>query len=450
MKIYIVEDDRVLRTELMKLLNSYGYECAYSDDWQNIIQLALQESPDLILLDINLPLFDGFHICREIRKQSDVPIIVVTSRSTDMDELMSMNLGADDFITKPYNTQILVARIAALLKRSTHVPVSEEIEYKGVIFRPSKGLISYGADSAELTKNEMKILSVLLKNAGKIVSRDELMDELWQSDEFVDDNTLTVNVNRLRKKLGFVEGAILVDVLRQTTKSMNDDIADYRRMNTEYQDYIETWIHEIKIPISCIDLICENNKGEMASGVKAELSRIDGYVEQALYYARSTNLEKDYMIREIKLDQLVKGTLKKYSRQLIAAKATPIFDNLSQTVYGDPKWLEFILGQLIANSIKYKKETLTLTFSTREEQDNVLLYVSDDGIGIPESELPRIFEKGFTGTNGRSYAKSTGIGLYLCRKLCNKMHLSISASSASGQGTTIQITFPKDSRLLLE
>ena len=117
MKIYIVEDDRVLRTELMKSLNSYGYECAYSDDWQNIIQLALQESPDLILLDINLPLFDGFHICREIRKQSEVPIIVVTSRSTDIDELMSMNLGTDDFITKPYNTQILVARIAALFKK---------------------------------------------------------------------------------------------------------------------------------------------------------------------------------------------------------------------------------------------------------------------------------------------------------------------------------------------
>lgn len=257
-------------------------------------------------------------------------------------------------------------------------------------------------------------------------------------------------ISSVTEKPGFVEGAILMDVLRQTTKSMNDDIADYRRMNTEYQDYVETWIHEIKIPISCIDLICENNKGEMASGVKEELSRIDGYVEQALYYARSTNLEKDYMIREIKLDKLVKGTLKKYSKQLIAAKATPTFDNLSQTVYGDPKWLEFVLGQLIANSIKYKKETLTLTFSACEEQDYVLLYVSDDGIGIPESELPRIFEKGFTGTNGRSYTKSTGIGLYLCRKLCNKMHLSISATSVSGQGTTIQITFPKDSRLLLE
>ena len=281
--------------------------------------------------------------------------------------------------------------------------------------------------------------------------------------EFVQKNSfykqLYQNLDAMEKKhyiasvieeAGFTEGALLIDVLKQTTKSMNDEIASYRRMNTEYQDYVETWIHEIKIPISCIDLICENNKGEMASGVKEELSRIDGYVEQALYYARSTNLEKDYMIREIRLDKLIKETLKKHSKQLISAKATPHFDNLSQTVYGDPKWLEFILGQLIANSIKYKKETLTLTFSACEEQDYVLLYVSDDGIGIPESELPRIFEKGFTGTNGRSYTKSTGIGLYLCRKLCNKMHLSISATSVSGQGTTIQITFPKDSRLLLE
>ena len=201
MKIYIIEDDKVLRTELMKLLNSYGYECAYSDDWQNIIQLALQESPDLILLDINLPIFDGFHICREIRKQSEVPIIVVTSRSTDIDELMSMNLGADDFVTKPYNTQILIARIAALLKRSVAATALQSTEYKGVTFQQAKGIITFEGNSAELTKNEMKILSVLLKNTGKIVSRDELMNELWQSDEFVDDNTLTVNVNRLRKKL---------------------------------------------------------------------------------------------------------------------------------------------------------------------------------------------------------------------------------------------------------
>lgn len=211
MKIYIVEDDRVLRTELMKLLNSYGYECAYSDDWQNIIQLALQESPDLILLDINLPLFDGFHICREIRKQSEVPIIVVTSRSTDIDELMSMNLGADDFVTKPYNTQILLARISAMLKRTRKEEVENSVQYHGLKLQLNNSTVVYEDQVIELSKNEMRILYTLLQNKGKIVSRDHLMETLWQSNEFIDDNTLTVNVNRVRKKL---ESAGLKDFIK--------------------------------------------------------------------------------------------------------------------------------------------------------------------------------------------------------------------------------------------
>ena len=211
MKIYIVEDDRVLRTELMKLLNSYGYECAYSDDWQNIIQLALQGSPDLILLDINLPLFDGFHICREIRKQSEVPIIVVTSRSTDMDELMSMNLGADDFVTKPYNTQILLARISAMLKRTRKEEVENSVQYHGLKLQLNNSTVVYEDQVIELSKNEMRILYTLLQNKGKIVSRDHLMETLWQSNEFIDDNTLTVNVNRVRKKL---ESAGLKDFIK--------------------------------------------------------------------------------------------------------------------------------------------------------------------------------------------------------------------------------------------
>ena len=193
---------------------------------------------------------------------------------------------------------------------------------------------------------------------------------------------LNKNLENLEKKFyitsmleepEFIEGEILIDTLRQTTKSMNDEVAFYRRMNMEYQEYIEAWIHEIKIPIACIDLICENNRGEIVDGIKDELSRIDGYVEQALYFARSTKLEKDYLIRQIKLDSLVKSTLKKYSKQLIAARTVLSFDNLSLTVYGDPKWLEFILGQLISNSIKYKKDTLKLHFSAREEKDNIIL-----------------------------------------------------------------------------
>ncbi len=201
MKIFVVEDDKKLKSELITFLRNYGYECISSEDYKDMVKVVLEAQPDLVLLDINLPFFDGYHICREIRKTSDVPIIVVTSRAGDMEELMSMNLGADDFITKPYNTQILLAHIAAVLKRSELKNVVNSLNYKGIVLQTTRGLVSYNNNEIEFTKNEMKILSVLIEKAGSIVSRDELMDELWQSDEFVDDNTLTVNVNRLRRKL---------------------------------------------------------------------------------------------------------------------------------------------------------------------------------------------------------------------------------------------------------
>lgn len=214
MKIYIIEDDTKLRTELVKLLSSYQYNCSFDDDYQNIISHALQAKPDLILLDVNLPVFDGYYVCRELRKLSDIPIIIVTSRSTDMDELMSMNLGADDFITKPYHSQILLARISAVLKRCNGQGLSEKAEYKGITIYPSQSKISYGGSEAELTKNEMKILTLLINNAGKIVSRNDLMNALWQSDVFVDDNTLTVNVNRLRKRIEEIGAPELITTKR--------------------------------------------------------------------------------------------------------------------------------------------------------------------------------------------------------------------------------------------
>lgn len=201
MKIFIVEDDKKLKLELTKFLIRYDYECVSGEDYKNMVELIIEENPDLVLLDINLPYFDGYHICREIRKTSDIPIIVITSRSSDMDELMSMNLGADDFITKPYNLQILLARITAVLKRTGRKLTENNLSYKGLILNTARGIVTYNSNDAELTKNEIKILSILMENVGKIVSRNHIMDELWQSDEFVDDNTLTVNVNRLRRKL---------------------------------------------------------------------------------------------------------------------------------------------------------------------------------------------------------------------------------------------------------
>jgi DNA-binding response OmpR family regulator len=200
-RVFIVEDDVKIRTELKILLEKYGYQCETSVDFQHIVEVILAVKPKLVLLDINLPFYDGYHICREIRKCSEVPIIVVTSRDSDMDELMSMNLGADDFITKPYHTEILLARISSVLKRVYHTEEVTTLSHNGLILEISKGVANHDGANIELTKNELKILYLLMKNSGNIISRDAMMNELWQSDEFVDDNTLTVNINRLRKKL---------------------------------------------------------------------------------------------------------------------------------------------------------------------------------------------------------------------------------------------------------
>lgn len=200
-KIFIIEDEEKIRNELCTFLNRYGYEAKYSTDFENIVEEALKERYHLILLDINLPYFDGYYICREIRKKSQIPIIFVTSRDSEVDELMSMNLGADDFITKPYNTQILLARISSLLRRSYNNQDSEILEYNGLLHNISTSEVEYKGQKIELSKNESKILYVLIKNKEKIVSRNEIIESLWESDEFVDDNTLTVNINRLRKKL---------------------------------------------------------------------------------------------------------------------------------------------------------------------------------------------------------------------------------------------------------
>ena len=200
-KIFIIEDEEKIRIELSELLNRYGYEASYSNNFENIVEIALESNSHIILLDINLPYYDGYYICREIRKKSNIPIIVVTSRNSEIDELMSMNLGADDFVTKPYNTQILLARISSLLRRTYQNMDLEIFEFNGLKYNMSTSEMEFNNNKVELTKNESRILYTLIKNKEKIVSRNELMKSLWQNDEFVDDNTLTVNINRLRKKL---------------------------------------------------------------------------------------------------------------------------------------------------------------------------------------------------------------------------------------------------------
>lgn len=201
-KILIIEDDEKLRKELKVFLNKNGYQAETIEKFDNTIQDIIDRKPHLILLDINLPNIDGQYICKEIRKQSEMAIIIITSRDNEIDELISINYGADQYITKPFNLQILLAKIASLLRRTIKETQNQEkIDCREFIISLSKSTIIKDKREIELTKNEFKILHHLVQNRGKIVSREEIMESLWDNECFIDDNTLTVNITRLRNKL---------------------------------------------------------------------------------------------------------------------------------------------------------------------------------------------------------------------------------------------------------
>ena len=392
MKIFIIEDEAAIREELTHLLLKYGYECDSTDEFQTIGEKVMASGADLILLDINLPYQDGFQVCRDIRKQSNVPIIILTSRNGDFDELMGLNIGADDFISKPYNAQVLLARIQKILSRTYEVQSNAVLIHKGLTLNLLKATILYNGKEKELTKNELGILRMLMINKGNIIPRDAIIDELWQSEEFIDENTLNVNVVRLRKKISrnrtarlfgnkawlgvlcmkfkdyfidkifsvicfiiteilivgllwlievrtifiifsvsiifvfftfallwdfgrrskyynqllkllnqldektllleiierpyFLDGQIISSILKQNNKYQNDKIAEMQKRYREYRDFLDTWVHEIKTPITSARLIVENEKNPVTLKIDDELRKIDHYVELVLYYAK--------------------------------------------------------------------------------------------------------------------------------------------------------------------
>ncbi|WP_167958260.1 response regulator transcription factor [Anaerosporobacter faecicola] len=201
-RIAIVEDDKTIREELGYILENQGYEVKYVQEFQYIEEQIRQMNPHLILLDINLPQEDGYHVCMRIRRFSSVPIIFVTSRNTDMDELQSLTLGGDDYITKPYNTSILLARIEKLIRRVYHEKAKEEkLIHKGVELQVETAKLQYGEKQVTLTRNELCIMIYLFRHAGKICARTDLIDYLWDHEGFIDDNALSVNITRIRGKL---------------------------------------------------------------------------------------------------------------------------------------------------------------------------------------------------------------------------------------------------------
>jgi len=201
-KIYLVEDDEVIANSLKKFLESWGYEVATVDDFEKVFDEFMDFSPDLLLMDVSLPYFNGYYWTEMIRRESSVPIIFISSASENLNKIMAMNMGADDYITKPFDLDFLEAKIKAMIRRSyEYTEASKNLTYKDVTLYRDKMTILFNNNEADLTKNEYMIIEMLLGSPERVFKRDEIMDRIWQSDEFIDDNTLTVNIMRLRKKL---------------------------------------------------------------------------------------------------------------------------------------------------------------------------------------------------------------------------------------------------------
>ena len=270
-----------------------------------------------------------------------------------------------------------------------------------------------------------------------------LLDALDALDE-------TYLATELTERPGFLEGQIFYDALERESKAMRDRIAAARRRSREYREYVETWVHEIKTPIAAARLVARNNPSPATESIDAELDQIEGYVEQALYYSRGTSLERDFQIRQVVLADVVREALRHKARTLIGARVAPELGALDYTVRADPKWLSFVIGQVLVNAAKYRGEKdeggRVRIWAERQETGldawETRLAIADDGIGIPDADVGRVFDKGFTGENGRRYARSTGMGLYLVRELCEKMGVSAWLESEQGVGTTVYLGFP--------
>lgn len=249
----------------------------------------------------------------------------------------------------------------------------------------------------------------------------------------------------------FIESNIIYSVLEECTKSMKDEVADLKRNINDYKEYIETWVHEIKTPIASARLILENDEGYINKSILEEIEKVEGFIEQVLFYARSSTVERDYIIKKIPLKNSINSVIRKNANILIEKRVKIQLEDIEKKVYCDSKWIEFILQQIISNSVKYMdKDEKYIKIRCLEKDKNIILKILDNGIGISEKSIEKVFEKGYTGENGRKYNNSTGMGLYLCKKLCLKLGLGISIKSKLGVGTEVTIVFPINNYNLAE
>lgn len=279
-------------------------------------------------------------------------------------------------------------------------------------------------------------------------------------------NQLLLSLQELDKKYllpvvineaSFLEGKILYEILSITDKAMNEEVNKYKFNQEEYREYLDLWVHEIKTPIAASKLIVENNKNENTLSILEEIEKVESFIEQALYYSKSNELEIDYIIKETYLRKCINNTIKRNKKLIRENKICIDIEDFNEVVYCDSKWTEFILNQIIVNSIKYignkninkklEKEFPKISIYTKLKDNSLELYIKDNGIGIDKKDLDKVFSKGFTGINGRKIKKSTGMGLYISKKLADKMYLGIEIDSVINKETTVKITFPKSNMI---
>ncbi|MEG1002061.1 sensor histidine kinase [Clostridium sp.] len=250
-------------------------------------------------------------------------------------------------------------------------------------------------------------------------------------------------ITELLKEPSFLEGKLMYEILRVSNKDMHEHVNIYKYKQKDYRDYIEMWVHEIKTPIASSKLVIENNENEVTRSIDKELNKIDEMIEQVLYYSKSDEANEDYIIKEFPLKQVIMKVVKKNSRDFIGKRISLELDDISEKVFSDVKWAEFIINQIVVNAVKYTPQGGKIKISSYIKKNNTILSIEDNGVGISDRDIRKVFLKGYTGENGRIFGKSTGMGLYLCKKLCDKLGLGIKIFSEKDKGTTVKIVFPQ-------
>lgn len=284
------------------------------------------------------------------------------------------------------------------------------------------------------------IAALVISLANEYVKKNKFYKQLLFALEKLDKKYL---VGELINKPEFVEAKILNDVLYETDKAMVEYINKIEKNSAEFKEYLEMWIHEIKLPISGLSLMNYNENFDPKKQ-KKQIDRLNYYIEQILFYSRAGTAEKDYLMAKYNLETIVNKSIKDNKDMLIENRVRIEKENVDCLVMTDSKWLDFVLGQIISNSVKYMKESPCIKFYCEEKEDRIILNIRDNGMGISEKDLPRVFEKSFTGENGRNGKVSTGMGLYICKMLMDKMGHRMSISSVQGEYTNVAIEFGKN------